>query len=439
MKPVVTVREFARLTTAPVGSPSLDYAQVTATAFDWLCDINASFTRGGASLVQLEDRRCLRLDNFVGVVETPCGTLLEILPKHVARADGAKASRTLLRRMIAAALDLPSREAWETRLQLFDAPLNEWVMGCFLAALDHLIKRGIRSDYLRVESAERYLRGQLDAVRQLRQPPGREHIFNIRHDIYSPDRPENRLLKSAVETICRHTRSPENWRVAQEFRSLFEAIPASSDMERDFGAWRHDRLMAHYQPTKPWCELILRRQMPLALAGAWHGVSLLFPMEKLFERYVASALRNKLSAGTRLTEQAKGAWLCEHADDRIFRLEPDILIDSGERRWVLDTKWKRLDASNRANNYDLSRSDFFQLLAYGKAYLGGCGEMALIYPVCETFSEPLPVFAFDDTLKLHVLPFDLETLTLVGGTDTSLPLRHVRPATTERYDQPIAA
>ena len=119
MKDTVTVREYARLTTEPVVTPSLDCAHVSASAFDWLCAINSSFSRAGAALVQIEDRRYLRLYNYVVVLETPCGTLLEILPKHVASADDVAGSRSLLRRMIAAALNLPTREASEADLQLF--------------------------------------------------------------------------------------------------------------------------------------------------------------------------------------------------------------------------------------------------------------------------------------------------------------------------------
>ena len=76
----------------------------------------------------------------------------------------------LLRQMLECALDLPPREASEAVLQGFDAPLSEWVMARFLAALQHLVKRGVRSDYLRIEGEERFLRGQLDVVRQMRQP-----------------------------------------------------------------------------------------------------------------------------------------------------------------------------------------------------------------------------------------------------------------------------
>lgn len=43
------------------------------------------------SLLQLEGRRSLKWDSYVGVIETPCGTRLEILPKHVEKDVCSKA------------------------------------------------------------------------------------------------------------------------------------------------------------------------------------------------------------------------------------------------------------------------------------------------------------------------------------------------------------
>lgn len=403
----ITVREYARLTTQSVSEPTLDRAHISASAFDWLCSLSATFSRSGAALLQVEGRQWLKLDNYVGVIETPCGTRLEILPKHMDEGDCVASSRKLLQQMIASAMDLPVRVAHETSLQLFDAPLSEWVIGRFLAALDHLLKRGIRSDYVRIEASERYLRGQLDVVRQMRQPPGRQHLFQIRHDVYVPDRPENRLLKQALELVCKRTQLPENWRLAQELRTLFQDVPSSSDIDSDFKQWRTDRLMAHYQPVRPWCELILYRQMPFSLVGQWHGISMLFPMEKLFERYVAAALRTTISSKARLITQAASQSLCLHQNKPMFRLQPDIVIEQGTERWVLDTKWKRINQHLRSSNYDISQADFYQMFAYGRKYLNGHGQLALIYPMHQKFSGKLPPFYFDENLRLWVLAFNL--------------------------------
>ena len=156
--------------------PSLDLAQVSPSAFDWLCELSASFNRNGASLLQVEGRNSLKWDSYVGVLETPCGTRLEILPKHHEQDDCLVKSRKLLRKLIQRALQLKPRKASVASLELFDAPLSEWVMGQFLAELDLLVKRGVRFDYQRIEEEQRFLRGQLNVVAQMRQPPGRQEL-----------------------------------------------------------------------------------------------------------------------------------------------------------------------------------------------------------------------------------------------------------------------
>lgn len=409
MKTTLTVREYARLTTSAIPNPNLDIAQVSASAFDWLCELNSRFSKAGVALVQIEDRRWLKLDNYVGVLETPCGTRIEILPKHFEEGDCIQQSRALLRRMIQKSLKLPTRQVGVTSVQRFDIPLTEWVMSSFLEALDHLIKRGLRFDYQQVEEEQQYLRGQLNTSRQMRQPPGRQHHFQIRHDVFLPDRAENRLLKTALDMVCKITQDPSNWRLSHELRSLLLEVPISRDTEQDFKNWRHDRLMAHYQPVKPWCELIIQRQTPLAIEGAWRGMSLLFPMERLFENYVVACLRGSLPPDATLHAQQKSKYLCVHQGKKVFQLRPDLMITQGDKSWVLDTKWKRLDGAGQGSkNYGVDESDLYQLFVYGHKYLRGQGDLVLIYPKRATFQETLPAFEFSPGLTLWVVPFHLD-------------------------------
>ncbi|KSC58732.2 restriction endonuclease [Pseudomonas aeruginosa] len=403
------MREYARLTTAEVEA-SLDLAQVSPSAFDWLCELSASFNRSGATLLQVEGRRALKWDSYVGVLETPCGTRLEILPKHHERDDCLVKSRQLLRKLIQSALQLKPRETSVASLELFDKSLSEWVMAQFLAELDLLVKRGVRFDYQRIEEEQRFLRGQLNVVAQMRQPPGRQHHFQIRHDVFLPDRAENRLLKLALEQVAKSTQDAANWRLANELRAMLAEVPASGQVSQDLRAWSRDRLMVHYQAIKPWCELILNQQMPIAVSGEWRGMSLLFPMEKLFECYVEGWLRQRLLHGANLTSQASRYHLCAHDSGKMFCLKPDLLIDTPQQRWILDTKWKRIDAGKPEKNYDLSQSDFYQLFAYGHKYHNDTGipTLVLIYPYWSGLRKALPVFDYGEGMKLWVLPFELD-------------------------------
>jgi 5-methylcytosine-specific restriction enzyme subunit McrC len=97
------------------------------------------------------------------------------------------------------------------------------------------------------------------------------------------------------------------------------------------------------------------------------------------------------------------------------------LVRCGKQAWVLDTKWKLLDEANREGKFGLSQADFYQLYAYGQ-YLGGVGEMALIYPRFSRFSQPMVPFKFSEELRLHVLPFDLDRDVLLGGAALGLPM-----------------
>ncbi len=420
MKQSVEVREHARLTTAPVAS-NLSQASIPRSAFDWLRNEMSRSRTGAAPLVQIEGREWLRLDNYVGVIETPCGTRIEILPKHADDHAGIVQLRELLVRMVTRAFDLPTRDMGPASLRLFDCSPSEWLMRRFLDLLDRLVKRGVRFEYERLEEGSRFLRGQLDIGRQLRQPPERQHIFQIRHDVFSPDTPENRLLKTAVERVRQATRRSDNWRLAHELSVILEVIPSSRNTERDFRHWRRDRLMAHYDDVRRWCELLLRHEMPLTQAGEWEGISLLFPMEKLYERYVATCLERRLAPRARLTRQAGSERLCRHLGQEWFLLSPDMLLTADDLRFVLDTKWKRIDSAlaNGRDKYGLSQTDFYQLYAYGQRYLRGRGELYLIYPRTKSFSKPLPPFEFSDSMRLWVVPFDLEAESLIEGEWTA--------------------
>ncbi len=267
----------------------------------------------------------------------------------------------------------------------------------------------IMNDHRKTQFAQRFLRGRLDLAKQLRQPAGRQHLFQIQHDIFEPDRPENRLLHSALDRVRQSTTYPPNWRLAHELATYMTEVPTSQNIDRDFCNWSRERLMAHYEPIKPWCELILSRQLPLAVLNEWSGISLLFPMEKLFERYVTACLRRQLLGSARLISQAATQYLCKHNAKPWFQLRPDILVNKGDRNWILDTKWKRLNSSlhNTVDKYGLDQGDFYQLFAYGQHYLSGQGDMLMIFPRTASFSRALPPFEFSNTLRLWVTPFDL--------------------------------
>ena len=418
--PDFTVREYAFISVAYEGCPtsSLDHAYIPEKAFEHLCDLSASFSKHGARVFELAGRRKIKLDQYVGVIETPCGTRIEILPKHV-ELNGTSdqelilAERKLLQKMLSVSLHLPYREAGSANLNRFKQPLHEWIITQFLASFERLLQRGLRFDYNRVQEEQKFLRGQLQHVKYMRQPPAKKHVFPIEHDVYEVNRPENRLIRTALEVVCKKTKDANNWKLAQELRLMTSEIPRSQKIQQDFRQWQSGRLLALYAEIKPWTELILGEYMPVSTQGEWRGMSLLFPMEKLFEYFVAYHLRRGLPE-YQVKTQHSTEHICKHQQSKIFKLKPDIFIDRSQtnaKNIVLDTKWKLINQNDRGGRYGLKDSDIQQMFAYSHYYLKHESEVILVYPYrAGKFDKPLDDFGFRHTYgaKLRVVPFNLD-------------------------------
>lgn len=420
MSDLITVREYAYISVAYAGCPesSIDHAYISAPAFDHLCELSASFSKHGAKIFELAGRRKLKLDQYVGIIETKCGTRIEILPKHIDKAVGesiesvVEKERELLKKMLRVSLHLPYRDAGETNLSRFKQPIHEWIIEQFLCNFEKLIQRGLRFDYNRIQEEQKYLRGQLQHVKHMRQPPAKKHIFPIEHDVYEVNRPENRLIKTALDVVCKKTQSSKNWKLAQELRLMTGEIPKSQNISQDFKQWQSGRLLVLYADIKPWTELILSEYMPVSAQGDWRGMSLLFPMEKLFEHYVAYHLRRELKDWD-VSTQVSSQHICLHEDKPIFRLRPDIHIQHKQKnlKIVLDTKWKLLDQHNRGGRFGLKDGDIQQMFAYSHYYLEHASEVILIYPhLPKNFDDELR-FKFNvqsEKALLRAIPFHLD-------------------------------
>jgi len=421
MSDLITVREYAYLSVAYAGCPesTIDHAYISSSAFDHLCELSASFSRHGAKVFELAGRRKLRLDQYVGVLETKCGTRIEILPKHV-DIETSKSNETviakereLLKKMLKVSLHLPYRDAGEANLSRFKQPIHEWIIEQFLCNFEKIIQRGLRFDYNRIQETQKYLRGQLQHVKHMRQSPAKKHIFPIEHDVYEVNRPENRLIKTALDVVCKKTKSSKNWKLAQELRLMTGEIPKSQNIAQDFKQWQSGRLLALYADIKPWTELILSEYMPVSTQGGLRGMSLLFPMERLFEHYVAYHLYRELKDWD-VSTQVSSQHICIYDDKPIFRLRPDIHIQHKQTKHkiILDTKWKLLDQNKRGERFGFKDGDIQQMFAYSHYYLEHASEVILIYPLLENKFDDELRFKFNvqsDKAFLRAIPFDLES------------------------------
>ena len=391
---------------------------VPASVFEWLgeqCLKNAD--AGDAIWIRWTQRRghrVFQVTSFVGVIRSPDGFQIEVLPK-VGKAieGGIPEARQLLIEMLCCMRDFRHVLTERAMLSAARMPVLEIFISEFLYSVQNILKQGLRIDYRQRQDNVFALRGKLMTATHLRQNIHRADRFFTEHDEFSTDRPENRLLHAALIRVLHMTRTQANQRLARELSFVFSDIPPSTQTTADFQRVRLDRGMNNYVDALDWASLILNEQSPVTGLGQHGAPSLLFPMEAVFEAFVAKYLRHQLPTSLDLKTQAQTQHLVVHCDHNWFKLKPDLLIQkSGKNLLVLDTKWKLLDSlgANGTDKYGLSQGDFYQLQAYGLSYLDGQGDVVLIYPKTDSFSEPLPVFQFSklNDMRLWVLPFCLK-------------------------------
>lgn len=385
---VIAVREFGLLLNGGDKS-SIDCQSIPSKAFEWLLVNGQSKNQESVDLIKVKKQGrsiALQVINYVGVLETPCGTRIEILPKISEKEDNQTATKVLLK-MLSTVHKLNMHRFENSSLQTLKRPLFEILIGYFLKDVSDVIKKGIRSQYTRVQDRKPYLKGQLQTSKQINQRPGCLNSFHIAYDEFSPDRAENRLIRSALSQVMKWSKNSDNLRLGSELQFALDDIPHSENHALDFRQWSNERSLIHYRTVKLWCELILSYQSPVSLSGQHNGISMLFPMESLFERYVAIKLGKSLSHSLKLKTQASSCSLVTHTPrsgkpQEWFKLKPDIVVsekNSHEPFYVADTKWKRINEklATAKHKYGISQSDMYQMFAYGQNYLGGSGVIIL--------------------------------------------------------------
>lgn len=400
-----------------VGSIETSYS-VPSAVFAWLeaeaRRLSEEEESAWIRLTQYRGKNAVKVNSYVGVVQVLEDYQLEVLPK-IAKANQGDDShaRALLIQMLSSLYDFRYLKTNDANLSSAKMPLMEVFIAEFLRSMEFLVKRGLHRNYKTHQDNLFALRGKLLVGQHLKENLVRRDRFYTEHDEFTFDRPVNRLLHSALEQVLSFSTLFENQRRARELSFIFTDIPTSTSIASDMQSLRLGRGMEHYAEAVAWMQLILNGLSPLTGSGIKKAPSLLFPMEYVFEAYVAQQLKKQLQPSHQLKTQKQSQHLVRHGTSKWFRLKPDLLIEKSKKTClVLDTKWKLLDSSlnDGTRKYGLSQADFYQLYAYGRRYLDGEGDVVLIYPQTKSFDKPLPVFHFDESenFRLWVLPFCLE-------------------------------
>ena len=333
----------------------------------------------------------ITVKNYVGLIQMKDGFQVQILPKisfgEEEDSGNARTKRIFLR-MLRSMKDFPSKTFNDASLKVDQMNLYEIFINMYLQEVRHLVKRGIKSAYVSQEDNLRYYKGKLLVGQHLRANLVHKERFYVGYEEFLSNSPENRLVKSTLEKLQKITSSAENSKEIRQLLTAFELVESSTNYQKDFSKVVIDRNTKDYEMLMQWSKVFLMNKSFTTFSGSTTSRALLFPMESVYESYVAQQMKKLFRPdGWDISTQDKGHYLFMNPRKK-FALRPDIVLTKDDHTVIMDTKWKNL-INNEKKNYGISQSDMYQMYAYSKKYK--TSEIWLLYPINDEMRNSKPI------------------------------------------------
>jgi len=325
--------------------------------------------------------KTIRPLNYVGVVRI--GDLsIEIFPK-LFKDDKYREHRTTiagnLLKMLSYTGKVPIKEMSYADLDLEKYDLFEIFIHIFAKNLLHTIKSTLKREYIKKSDDIHVIKGRIDFKKY--HNPCRMHIIPCHYHEYSIDNSLNRTLKFTCHLMARSVSDFSTAKTLRTIVDLLDQVTLTPVSIADIEKITFTRLNQIFKPYIEMCKIFISHSTLTLQASNVESFTMLLPMEKLFEEFIAEVLQENPSYffGTQVPIRAQpiiGKLAKDENNKELFRLKPDIIIGSPKIRAIIDTKYKALDPFD--SNLGVSQSDVYQMYAY--ATKTNTDRCMLLYP-----------------------------------------------------------
>ena len=324
-------------------------------------------------------RRSVRFFSYVGLIQI--GHLgIEILPKADKKETGGHGRwHRALVRMLRVVGDLGLEARDEARLRVNPGRLFDLFLSRFLDECERLVHEGLARGYRTQEENRAAFRGRLLVAQHIRQNAVNAARFFVASPVYDHRNLPNLALLEALRVVELLPVSSVTRARARALRLSFPELPRWRPDLASLERYRFTRNTTRYCDALRLARLILFQLAPDIRHGETPLLALLFDMNRLWERYVATMARRLRMPGLQVrTQDSEPFWQGTH---RARILRPDITIrdsHSGEVALVVDTKWK-IPSGGQPSGADLK-----QMFCYHELF--NCPRSLLLYPSTRTAS-----------------------------------------------------
>ena len=273
-----TVKEYKNLTSL---KPRLDDEELTDLK-QFAIDNQYDKEGNHRPVLQLRNNNDLRAQNYVGIITTRKGTMLEILPKvDLSSDENNKETKKIFFDMLRTWRGLSEAQFSQSNinaLQRFN--MLEAFVRLFLDNLVALTRRGLAKHYQAVEDNLACLKGRLLFPQHLRINLTNQARFYVRFDEFA--RPTGQPPDSQCDPQTdANGKAASKSTTSVPAQALLRRNPAIKTMADRWNRHSIDRTMQHYNSVMQWVGLFLFGYGLTTFQDKHVNQSLLFPMEEV--------------------------------------------------------------------------------------------------------------------------------------------------------------
>ena len=354
------------------------------------------------------DGKIARARNYIGFIHFE-NSNIEIYPKIFQKEPGI--SKELMHRHLfywfsyCKKVKFPFNQAFLDSFKIDELP--ELIMYLFANQIHEIVSIRPYSAYEEVQEALFTPRGRINFDRYAtRMSYGSYHLIDCDYEPFIFDNSLNRIIKYCTRLLLSKTRVIETQRTLNEIIFMLEDVDDHVCSVQQLQTLRMPSIYSDYEEVIQICRMILENQVYSYAEYEMKNWSLLFPMEYIFEEFIAGYIQKHFSDTFKVEPQKSDLYL--HNPDT-FNIKHDILLTNKKTREqiIVDTKYKpRWNLEKCDSKKGIAQTDMYQMISY--AYRRGTDKVLLIYPNTSDKLAEDHVFLInkgtkDETIKIKAI------------------------------------
>jgi 5-methylcytosine-specific restriction enzyme subunit McrC len=289
--------------------------------------------------------------------------------------------------------------------------------------------------YNPIEEALTTPRGTINFKRYINNSLSSGNYQNVECDYeqFMFDNKVNRAIKYCTRVLLNQTKIPENVRLLQEVLFILDEVEDIPCTRHDLECIVLNSFFENYIQIIDSCKLIISQELYSNNSFELSQWCLLFPMEYIFEDFLAGFLEDRFSDNWVVKYQKSDKDLASYDLSNpkagVFNMQHDIFLTSKpdeKRKIIIDAKYKvRSQDFKTDKKKGVDQKDLYQMVSY--AYRRGCTEIFLIYPnITEDINEPDYFYIqseFNNQDVIKVTTFEIPFWSLENFSPESLAKR----------------